>query len=270
MNLLHARVALRVRSLPDALDLAAPLCQANRATIAPLAAATLIPAAALCLAVRWGAGWSWPTIWVLVALLTGVLEGPFTVAFGELLFQSPGEVPWRAVLRRFGAAWPTFLAAHALARLLLLLTLPTIVLVPIVAALLVFVPEAVLLERAGAVAALVRSRRFVRRHLGSCVLLVGARIGAYAAMILAFEVLGQAIVGYVLQLGQPWGDLASTGGSLFAVLGAFAAVPLAAAARFLKYVDLRTRKEGWDLQLRFMAIGAASTTPSTSSGGRAA
>ena len=36
-----------------------------------------------------------------------------------------------------------------------------------------------------------------------------------------------------------------------------------ATARFLAYIDGRTRQDGWDIQLRFMAIAAASeeTTP---------
>ena len=59
---------------------------------------------------------------------------------------------------------------------------------------------------------------------------------------------------YILQLGHPVGDLFSDGGSGFAVAGALLAVPLAAAMRFLGYIDLRTRKEGWDIQLRFVAL----------------
>ena len=33
--------------------------------------------------------------------------------------------------------------------------------------------------------------------------------------------------------------------------------PWVATARFLQYVDGRTRADGWDIQLRFMAIAAA-------------
>ena len=72
--------------------------------------------------------------------------------------------------------------------------------------------------------------------------------------------LGNAVVSVGLQLGKPTGDLFTDGGSAFAVLGALLAVPVAAAARFLGYIDLRTRKEGWDIQLRFMALVAESST----------
>ena len=66
------------------------------------------------------------------------------------------------------------------------------------------------------------------------------------------------MVGFVLQLGHPTGELFEHGGSGFAVLGALLAVPLAAAMRFLGYIDLRTRKEGWDIQLRFVALAEQS------------
>ena len=52
----------------------------------------------------------------------------------------------------------------------------------------------------------------------------------------------------------PPASCSSDGGSGFAVLGALLAVPMAAAMRFLGYIDLRTRKEGWDIQLRFVAL----------------
>src|SRR6185436_8021455 len=76
-------------------------------------------------------------------------------------------------------------------------------------------------------------------------------------MAMAGDQLGQAIVEGVLQLGLPLGSLWKQGGSAYALVGFFLSVPVTAAARFLKYVDVRTRKEGWDIQLRFTAIAAA-------------
>ena len=38
---------------------------------------------------------------------------------------------------------------------------------------------------------------------------------------------------------------------------------LVATARFLAYIDGRTRQDGWDIQLRFMAIAAANTPEET-------
>jgi hypothetical protein len=42
-----------------------------------------------------------------------------------------------------------------------------------------------------------------------------------------------------------------------ALLGLFWVVPYLATAKFLLYIDLRTRKEGWDLQLKLAAFSQA-------------
>jgi hypothetical protein len=44
------------------------------------------------------------------------------------------------------------------------------------------------------------------------------------------------------------------GGSYLAIAGYFISVPWAAAGRFLVYVDDRTRQDGWDVQVRLMAL----------------
>jgi hypothetical protein len=46
----------------------------------------------------------------------------------------------------------------------------------------------------------------------------------------------------------------SDGGSAYAVAGALLSAPFVASASFLGYIDLRTRKEGWDIQLRLAAL----------------
>ena len=60
-------------------------------------------------------------------------------------------------------------------------------------------------------------------------------------------------------MGRPVGSLWSDGGSGFAVIGALLSAPFVASASFLGYIDLRTRKEGWDIQLRFMALADTKT-----------
>jgi hypothetical protein len=74
---------------------------------------------------------------------------------------------------------------------------------------------------------------------------------------MAADLVGETLVNMVLQMGRPLGSLWSDGGSAFAVLGALLSAPLVGCAGFLGYVDLRTRKEGWDIQLRFMALAEA-------------
>jgi hypothetical protein len=50
------------------------------------------------------------------------------------------------------------------------------------------------------------------------------------------------------------GSLYDDGGSTFALAGFFASIPYVASTRFLGYVDRRTRREGWDIQVRFAAL----------------
>jgi hypothetical protein len=71
--------------------------------------------------------------------------------------------------------------------------------------------------------------------------------------VVLVDLLGGQLLEFVFQLGRPLGSLFQDGGSAFAILGLLLAVPLSAAMRFLGYIDLRTRSEGWDIQLRFAA-----------------
>lgn len=77
------------------------------------------------------------------------------------------------------------------------------------------------------------------------------------AFVLGAEVMGQSAFSFVLQFGEPVGNLFDQGGSAFALFGFFVSVPVIACARFLKYIDIRTRREGWDVQLRFVGIANA-------------
>ena len=74
---------------------------------------------------------------------------------------------------------------------------------------------------------------------------------------MAADLLGNTLVDLVFEMGRPAGSLWSDGGSGYAVAGALLSSPFVASASFLGYIDQRTRKEGWDIQLRFMALADA-------------
>jgi hypothetical protein len=256
VNLLAARVVLRPRSLADVLDLALPLCLANRRPLSVLAAIALGPIAGLAAFLRLHGQWRWGFVWCVVLEAAFVAEGLFTVAFGELLFREPNDVrPW-AVVRTFAGRFPSYLVA-VIARQLALVASAALVFVPFMTGpATVFVGEAHLLERASPGVAWTRSRALARNRGSFCAGLWLATMVMPAIGAVVGDQLGNAVVGFVLQLGRPLGDLWTQGGSGFAVAGALLAAPVAAAARFLGYIDLRTRKEGWDIQLRFMAVAA--------------
>lgn len=256
MNLLNARVVLRLRAVADVLDLTVPYCLRGRQLFGPLCLLVLGPAFSALALLHHALGWSWQNVWLLAVACGGLLQAPFVLAAGELLFNTPGEARLRTLFLHLWRRLFPFLFAHLTSRLLISVSVVGLVTWPIAGSALLFVQEAALLEGASGPGALVRSRRLVLRHNGAAFGMWMATLFCPVVCVLYAEVLGQAVVGTTLQLGEPVGNLFSQGGSLFALAGFLLSLPLTAAARFLKYVDIRTRKEGWDIQLRFMAIMA--------------
>lgn len=258
MNLHDTRqdttVVLRPRSVADLLDLAFPFCARALGPFLALSAALLLPCLALCALVHWRYSANWAGTWVFAVVLGSLVQGAFTMAAGRLMFAdrlAVGELLGRFVRR---------LPAHSISLLGMLFFLVvvswTVIVLPIAWARLFFVREASLLEGGGPFASLMRSSRFVVGHSLPVIGMLASLLAAQAGFIVVFELLGMGLVEYVLQLGQPFGTLAD-GGSLYALIGYFVSLPYVASARFLNYIDLRTRKEGWDIALRFRAIVAA-------------
>jgi hypothetical protein len=169
------------------------------------------------------------------------------------------------VLGHFLARSGSYLGAWMLSRLLLALgAVAGFLVFPLfwVWTRVAFVHEASLLEQAAAGESLKRAARFVAARGASTLGLVFCLVLSHAGFIAIAELLGNtAVVEFVLQLGQPLGSLADDGGSAFALAGFFLSIPYVATARFLAYIDQRTRLDGWDIQLRCMAIAAAQPGP---------
>jgi hypothetical protein len=256
VNLRAARVVLRQRSLADVLDLALPFCVAGRRPLGAAALLVLGPVAILAAAARLRARWGWPLVWLVVFEACALLDGAFTVVLGDLLFREPREISALASLRRF-LGRSMAVATAVIARQVVVAASAALVFLPFVQGPATqFLPEALLLESATWRRAWTRSRALTRNRGGFALGLSLATLALPVLGAIAGDQLGNAALGMGLQLGKPTGDLFADGGSGFAVLGALLAVPVAASARFLGYIDLRTRKEGWDIQLRFMALGA--------------
>jgi hypothetical protein len=256
MNLGASAIVLRPRPLSEILDLACRLSMSLAFPLyARLAAILFLPCLAGCLALRYAASFSWGSVWMVAISLGGILQGVYTVAVGRLLFSE--ELGAGQVLRLFGKHLASYLWMLFLSRLLLAAAaLPMFLGVPFLWPRLVFVHEASLLENARAADAIGRANRFINgRAFGVFGALV-ALLLAQAGITVAAELLGQSLVDTVLQLGKPFGSLVDDGGSPFALAGFFASIPFVATARFLHYIDARTRSDGWDIQLRFLAIAA--------------
>jgi hypothetical protein len=261
VRLERARIVIRERSLGETLDLVPPFIF----TLAPkllarLAALTLLPPYLLCLLTRVG-GCRWGSVWVLAVTLGTVLQGVFTVAASRVVFSE--DVSARAVLRQFGARLSAYLVALSGALLVLGLGAATVVLLPVAWARMAFVHEACLLEQASGRAALGRAARMVAHRMPAGMQMIAALLLGQVAIILVTELLGQGLVGFVLQCGEPFGSLFSQGGSPCALAGYFLGLPVVATARFLAYIEQRTRQDGWDVQVRFQAIQAASPERAT-------
>ncbi|HEX4510032.1 MAG TPA: hypothetical protein VH328_08140, partial [Burkholderiaceae bacterium] len=205
MNLGAARVALRVRTAADVLDLAAPFCLRNRRLTLLLSAVVLGPAFALCLLLRYRLEWPWGLVWVIAAALSLLCEAPFTIAYSDLMFVAPPGVRLGPVLRRSLRRLPALAVARLVTTMLHVLALSLVILALYTGSVFLVVPEAVLLEGAGPFAAIARSGRALRGRVMAGVGMVLALVLLPGAGALAGELVGNTVVSLVLQLGEPFG-----------------------------------------------------------------
>lgn len=272
MDLKAARVVLRPRKGAEIFDLALRYCfAADPRLYLWLTIILVLPVLAICVSLHYllGLGWGW--VWALAYLLSQGLQGPFSVAAGRLMFEPKLSV--RDVMRHFFERFWPFVGATVMRVVLIAISSVLVITGFLVAHRLLYVNEAVLLERAKAGEALKRSSRFVQGYGSHGVGMVFGLAVAVLLSVITFESLGQGLMTFVLQLGEPFGTLLDSGGSPFALLGFLLAVPYLSTARFLAYVDQRTRQDGWDVQVKFMALqadGDESQPRGDDAGGRAA
>jgi hypothetical protein len=256
VNLGEASIVVRRRSLLEVVDLGFRfVAGVNVGLFARLALVTLLPCWVMCALARFLLEWSWVALWFLALSLLTLVQGVFTIAVGRLMFSE--SISARTVLVQFLRRLPTYLGALIATRVLILLGSSVLILGPVAWISAAFVHEAVLLEGASSwIEAVRRSTSFSRHHGRSTFELLCVLTMIMISAIVTGEALGHGIVEFVLQLGKPFGSLWPDGGSLFAIFGLLACVPLCATTRFLAYIDARTRRDGWDIQVRFMAIQA--------------
>jgi hypothetical protein len=243
--------------MSDVLDLAAPFCFANRRLLVPLTLLVTAVGGLLGWACRVKLGWQWTSVWLVVAGYYWLTLGIYTQAAGALLFRSAEEIRVPHLVGRFAGRFVPYLIARIMHLFVLGLCAAVFVPLPIFASRLFFVGEVVLLESGSPLGSLARSSRLVLYRSLSCLGLAVASLCAPFLFALAADLVGGTLVEMVFQMGRPFGSLTSEGGSAYAVVGALISAPFVASASFLGYIDMRTRKEGWDIQLRFTALADA-------------
>ncbi len=251
MNVLSAKIALRDRTLLDVLDLALRFTVAHWVAFVKMSAVVSVP----CFLVTWQVAvhWGWYAGWASALLLAGFAEAPYVALASRLVFDE--RVRTREAL---------VVALRALPRLALLrlLQLTSVVsaslffLVPGIwlAALFFFGTEVVVLEQASATGAISRLQRLGTGFFGDVVMALLAISALYVLGILLGNATGHAILEELLQIRlRPTED--EVGGPI-ALFSAWLAMPTLTVARFFVYLNLRTRREGWDIQTRFAALAA--------------
>lgn len=256
MNLEGARVVLRTRTPSEIFDLAVRFCASIGLSLyIKLGALVLLPCMiATGLFHFYGADREWELTWMFAAALAAFAQSVFTVAASRLLFEAKPGVG--GVLLHSLRRLPALVGALLVHGVLLFVGMFVIVGSFFVWIHHTFLYEAVLLEQQGPVDAIRRASALMKRKFGTGLVVCAGSAIIVLLFIVCAEALGQGLVSFVLQLGKPFGELSEDNGSPYAVIGCFAALPLVATARFLSYIDGRTRQDGWDIQLRFMSLAA--------------
>jgi hypothetical protein len=252
MNVWEARVVVRERSIAEIIDLALRFSLVLGGRLyAWLFVSLILPAYALCfLLLARGVPDVW--VWILAVILFALLQLPFTVAAGRLMFSaelSMGEVLSASLRLMFRACGARFLAALLLGGGSLL-----VVAVPVAIARGLYLVEIVVLEGSAALAAYRRGTRLTHRRVLQTFGVWLALVATSSTFIGLAEVMSRSLTAEGLSLDalrDLWHGLSSQAG----IAGLFLSLPLVATLRFLAYIDNRTRREGWDIQVRFLELG---------------
>lgn len=257
MNVLETKVALRERTLAEVFDLAFRfvIVRGGRRYLR-LWLLVCAPLLGACVLLR-VTGADWWAVWALALGGFVVAQIPFTLSASRLLLAD--ELSLREIVKASLRRVPGQLLMHAAALGMLGASALVVIAVPFVAARFVYLPEISLLEGSGLIRAYERGTRLARTRLPQAVETCFLLLALLAAFMLGAETTGRALQVDLLSFPPPTDSL-SRGGSWFSLFGFFAAVPFVATARFLSYIDGRTRREAWDVQLRFTELAKQTAT----------
>jgi hypothetical protein len=253
VNLGQTRLAVRERSTSEVVDLA---CRASFALggglYLRLGMFTVLPASALCVAAHFQGVTGW-RLWLLAWACFTFIQGPFTIAASRLMFSSSVSV--RSVLAQFLGSVLRFTFAKLAGAALLVGGGMLVVVLPLVLARALYLGEVTLVEGTGVSASYRRCIRLSAKRTGSALASWSATAGIAVGFVVSAHVLIGAVGQDLLGFGAV-SELWAEGPTPLSCLGLLCAAPLVATARFLAYIDNRTRHEAWDVQVDFMRLAA--------------
>jgi hypothetical protein len=189
----------------------------------------------------------------LLILEVPLATAPLTVVLGDLMFDVP-PAP-RRIFRALLGALPSLVFAQLILRGVLLLTVVGYFFFPSRYA---FLDEVILLERLRWFKAVGRAGAVCRGREGEYFLSWIGQITLGVVFVVCFATGGEAIVSVLLGAELSWSRPETDVLSEILFQGAvWIAVAYFGTFRFLSYIDRRIRLEGWELELRLKATGAA-------------
>ena len=252
MDILQTRVAFRERTLPDVVDLSLRFTVAHARAYLKVFAAIVVPLliGTYFLAVHAAPWVTWSCVFVAIIFA----EAPFTILASRLVFAD--SVPTRMVLGETLRAFPKLLVV-VVSQLFAIAVATSMMIIPGIwlGVAWHFTFEVLLLERATTFGAFTRSSRMISGAFGEAFVALGVRTLIDVAVIVLAEYAGRSLLEDFLQVSPP-ASLWSGGAGLLSLIGVWLWVPFRATLRFFVYLDLRARREGWDIQTRFAAIAA--------------
>lgn len=249
---MRTHLELRDRSLVDVLDLALRFMRHHAKKYAVLSAAVIVPWFVVSCII--GIGVDWGLAWVVAVVAGAFAQAPFTLLASRLVFED--TVPLSSVMTDGLRAIPKVGAVRLVQLMLVMAGMLGVVVASLwVGSVVMYAPEAALLERMAPTAAISRANRLVGGSSGDGILAFVLLLMLEVGFVLVGEYAGRAVLEDLLQVNPP-ASMWDAGGSWLAMAGFWIFVPYRATARFLAYINLRTRAEGWDVQTSFFTLAA--------------
>jgi hypothetical protein len=258
VKLQDLQVEIRPRTTGQTVAIAARLLQHRPGPLLVAGALYVVPTLALALGLLlWLEVNPW-WVWVITLLVAPLFSLPLTSAVGLLVFAP--RVTFREMIsmslrRTFPFAVLFFLLRAAALIGLAALVVPGLYILRISW----FLGPIVLLEQSPLGTSLRRARRFAigyHGHVLGHAVNTGAVLGyaavAWAALLYFVAV---SLVGQAVEAIAPVAEYVHST-HLLGLIGLALALPLATLIWFFVYLDVRIRKEGWDLEIAFRARAA--------------